>query len=239
MRLSTLKTTLHREQRLLIGLGIGGALAALFIKLAGEMSEGETAAFDIAILKALRMPGDLSTPIGPAWLLNSMRDLTALGGVTVLTLVTLLAIAFMLLRGRWHHALYTAVAIGGGAVMGRILKVLFARERPEIVPHLVEVHSLSFPSGHSMNSAIVYLTLAVLIARGYEERRTRSFVFPAAALLVFLIGVTRICLGVHYPSDVLGGWTVGAAWALLTGLIATNLQQRHRIEGPGEDTETV
>ena len=123
--------------------------------------------------------------------------------------------------------------------MGRILKALFARERPEIVPHLVEVHSLSFPSGHSMNSAIVYLTLAVLIARGYEERRTRSFVIGAAALLVLLIGVTRIYLGVHYPSDVLGGWTVGAAWALLTGLIATNLQQRHRIEGPGEDTETV
>ena len=239
MRLSTLKTYLHREQRLLIGLGIGGALAALFIKLAGEMSEGETEAFDIAILKALRVPGDLSTPIGPAWLLNSMRDLTALGGVTVLTLVTLLAIAFLLLRGRWHHALYTAMAIGGGAIMGRILKALFARERPEIVPHLVEVHSLSFPSGHSMNSAIVYLTLAVLVARGYEERRTRSFVIGAASLLVFVIGVSRVYLGVHYPSDVLGGWTVGAAWALLTGLIATNLQQRNRIEGPGEDSETV
>ena len=231
MQLSTFKTYIHREQRLLIGLVIGGALAAGFIKLAGEMSEGETQAFDIAILKALRTPGDPSIPIGPSWLLGSMRDLTALGGVTVLTLVSALAIAFLLVRGRWHQALYTALATGGGAVTGKLLKSLFARERPEIVPHLVEVHSLSFPSGHSMNSAIVYLTLAVLIARGYEKRRTRSFVIGAAALLVFLIGVTRIYLGVHYPSDVLGGWTVGAAWALLTGLIATNLQQRHRIEG--------
>ena len=239
MQLATLKTYLHREQRLLIGLGVGGALAAMFIKLAGERSKGETEAFDIAILKALRVPGDLATPIGPPWLLSSMRDLTALGGVTVLTLVSLLAIAFLLVRGRWHQAIYTTAATGGGAIMGRILKALFARERPEIVPHLVEVHSLSFPSGHSMNSAIVYLTLAVLIARSYEGRRTRSFVIGAAALLVFVIGLTRIYLGVHYPSDVLGGWTVGAAWALLAGLIATKLQERNTIEGPGEISETL
>ncbi len=118
MRLSTLKTYLHREQRLLIGLAIGGALATLFIKLAGEMSEGETAAVDIAILKALRLPGDPAVPVGPSWLLGSMRDLTALGGVTVLTLVSLLAVTFLLVRGRWHQALYTAVATGGGAEAG-------------------------------------------------------------------------------------------------------------------------
>jgi len=232
MRLSTLKTYLHREQRLLIGLAIGGALATLFIKLAGEMSEGETAAVDIAILKALRLPGDPAVPVGPSWLLGSMRDLTALGGVTVLTLVSLLAVTFLLVRGRWHQALYTAVATGGGAVMGKLLKSLFARERPEIVPHLVEVHSLSFPSGHSTNSAIVYLTLAVLIARSYESRRTRGFVIGVAALLVLMIGMTRVYLGVHFPSDVLAGWTVGAAWALFMGLIATKLQQRNRIEAP-------
>lgn len=232
MRLSTLKTYLHREQRLLIGLAIGGALATLFIKLAGEMSEGETAAVDIAILKALRLPGDPAVPVGPSWLLGSMRDLTALGGVTVLTLVSLLAVTFLLVRGRWHQALYTAVATGGGAVIGKLLKSLFARERPEIVPHLVEVHSLSFPSGHSTNSAIVYLTLAVLIARSYESRRTRGFVIGVAALLVLMIGMTRVYLGVHFPSDVLAGWTVGAAWALFMGLIATKLQQRNRIEAP-------
>ena len=83
-----------------------------------------------------------------------------------------------------------------------------------------------------MNSAIVYLTLAVLIARSYESRRTRGFVIGVAALLVLMIGMTRVYLGVHFPSDVLAGWTVGAAWALFMGLIATKLQQRNRIEAP-------
>ena len=235
MQLSTLKTYLHREQHPLLSLVIGAALAFGFIKLAGEITEGETQAFDVAFLKALRVPGDLGTPIGPAWLLSSMRDLTALGGVTVLTLVSFLAIAFLLTRGRVKQALYTALATGGGALMGRLLKSLFARERPEVVPHLVEVHSLSFPSGHSMNSAIVYLTLAVMISRSFEDRKPRIFVIGVAALLVMTIGFTRLYLGVHYPTDVLGGWTVGAAWALAMGLIATRLQEERKIEQPGED----
>lgn len=235
MQLSTLKTYIHREQGLLIGLLVGAALIGGFIKLAGEMLEGDTQAFDIAFLKALRVPGDLATPIGPSWLLDSMRDITALGGVTVLTLVSALAIAFLLMRVRVKQALYTALATGGGAAIGRLLKSLFARERPEVVPHLVEVTSLSFPSGHSMNSAIVYLTLAVMISRSFDERRARIFTISTAALLVLAIGFSRLYLGVHYPTDVLGGWTVGASWALAMGLIATRLQERHQIEEPGED----
>ncbi|MDP4575411.1 phosphatase PAP2 family protein [Qipengyuania sp. G39] len=235
MQLSTLKTYIHREQGLLIGLLVGAALVGGFIKLAGEMLEDDTQAFDIAFLKSLRIPGDLATPIGPSWLLDSMRDITALGGVTVLTLVSALAIAFLLMRGRVKQALYTALATGGGAVMGKLLKSLFARERPEVVPHLVEVTSLSFPSGHSMNSAIVYLTLAVMISRSFDERRARIFTIGTAALLVLAIGFSRLYLGVHYPTDVLGGWTVGASWALAMGLIATRLQERHQIEEPGED----
>nr|WP_247718202.1 phosphatase PAP2 family protein [Qipengyuania proteolytica] len=164
-----------------------------------------------------------------------MRDLTALGGVTVLTLVSILAVAFLLTRGRVKQALYTALATGGGAAFGTALKSLFARARPEVVPHLVEVNSLSFPSGHSMNSAIVYLTLAVMISRSFEERKPRIFVIGVAALLVVTIGFTRLYLGVHYPTDVLGGWTVGAAWALAMGLIATRLQAQRKIEQPGED----
>ena len=235
MQLSTLKTYIHREQGLLVGLLAGAALIGGFIKLAGEMLEGDTQTFDIAFLKSLRMPGDLATPIGASWLLDSMRDITALGGVTVLTLVSALAIAFLLMRGRVKQAIYTALATGGGAVMGKLLKSLFARERPEVVPHLVEVTSLSFPSGHSMNSAIVYLTLAVMISRSFDERRARMFTIGTAALLVLAIGFSRLYLGVHYPTDVLGGWTVGASWALAIGLIATRLQERHQLEEPGED----
>ena len=235
MQLSTLKTYIHREQGLLIGLVVGAALIGGFIKLAGEMLEGDTQTFDIAFLESLRKPEDLATPIGPSWLLDSMRDITGLGGVTVLTLVSALAIAFLLTRGRVKQALYTALATGGGAIMGKLLKSLFARERPEVVPHLVEVTSLSFPSGHSMNSAIVYLTLAVMISRSFDERRARIFTIGTAALLVLAIGFSRLYLGVHYPTDVLGGWTVGASWALAMGLIATRLQERHKIEEPGED----
>ncbi|MBY6128877.1 phosphatase PAP2 family protein [Qipengyuania aquimaris] len=235
MPLASLKTYLHREQRLLVGLVIGAALASGFIKLAGEMAEGETQAFDLAFLKSLRVAGDLGTPIGPHWMLSSMRDLTALGGVTVLTLVAALAVAFLITRGRFQQAFYTALATGGGAIFGTVLKSLFARARPEVVPHLVEVNSLSFPSGHSMNSAIVYLTLAVMISRSFEERKTRIFIIGVAALLVLTIGFTRLYLGVHYPTDVLGGWTVGATWALAMGLIATRLQASRKMEQPGED----
>ena len=237
MQLATLKTYLHREQRFLFGLLVGTALAAGFINLAGEMMEGETQAFDVAFLKALRQPGDLATPIGPSWLLDSMRDLTAMGGVTVLTLVSALAVTFLLTRGRIQQAFYTLLATGGGAVFGTVLKSLFARARPEVVPHLVEVNSLSFPSGHSMNSAIIYLTLAVMISRSFEEQRTRIFVIAVAALLVLAIGFTRLYLGVHYPSDVLGGWTVGATWALAMGLVATKLQERRKMEQPGADPQ--
>ena len=234
MPISILKTYIHREQRLLIGLVIGTALAAGFIKLAGEVSEGDTKAFDIWFLRSLRVPGDLGTPIGPAWLLDAMKDITALGGVTVLTLISILAVGFLLARGRMHQAAFTALATGGGAVMGKLLKDLFARARPEVVPHLVEVTSLSFPSGHSMNSAIIYLTLAVMISRSFEERGARIFTLGVAALLVLTIGFSRLYLGVHFPSDVLGGWTVGAAWALTMGLVASKLQENRKMEQPGQ-----
>ena len=235
MKLSTVKTYLHREQGLLVGIVAGAALVGGFINLAGEMLEGDTQAFDVAFLKSLRMNGDLATPHGPSWMLDAMRDITALGGVTVLSMVSALAIAFLLTRGRVKQASYTMLATGGGALMGKLLKTLFARERPEVVPHLVEVTSLSFPSGHSMNSAIIYLTLAVMISRSFDERRARIFTIGTAALLVLAIGFSRLYLGVHYPTDVLGGWTVGASWALAMGLIATRLQERHQIEEPGND----
>ena len=235
MSLASLKTYLHREQRLLVSLLIGAALATGFINLADEMVEGETQAFDVAFLKSLRVAGDLDTPIGPHWMLSTMRDLTALGGVTVLTLVAALAVVFLITRGRFQQAFYTALATGGGAIFGTVLKSLFARARPEVVPHLVEVNSLSFPSGHSMNSAIIYLTLAVMISRSFEEHKTRIFIIGVAALLVLTIGFTRLYLGVHYPTDVLGGWTVGATWALAMGLIATRLQASRKMEQPGAD----
>ena len=222
-----------RREHWLLAMFLGGAvLLFVFLELAGEMVEGETTAFDKDILLALRHADNPALPIGPAFLESSMIDITALGGTTVLTLVSMLAISFLLLRGRWRQALLAAFATGAGAIMGKLLKSLFARPRPEVVPHLVEVTSLSFPSGHSLNSAIVYLTLAVLLARSFEERRLRAYTIVVAVLLVLTIGFSRVYLGVHFPSDVLAGWSIGAAWALMMGLVATLLQRRHQIEQP-------
>ena len=227
---SAISHLLRREQRLLaLFLGVA-ALVLAALKLASEMLEGDTLALDRTLLIALRQPGDLGTPIGPAWLPGTVIDITALGGTTNLTLISVLAIAFLLLLGRFRHAIYMAAATGGGSIFGKVLKLHFARERPEVVPHLIEVHSLSFPSGHALNSAIVYLTLAVLVARELDQRRMRIFVVGAASLLVLLIGFTRLYLGVHFPSDVLAGWMLGASWALTMGMVADLL---HRISVRG------
>ncbi len=158
----------QKEHRLLIGILVTLALLAGFAALAGEMVEGETGYFDRTIELALRRSDNLANPIGTAFLKSAMIDMTAMGSETILTLTTFAAIAFLLLRKRSRQALLVAAAVGGGAVLSGILKSQFARPRPDIVPHLVEVSSGSFPSGHAMNSAIVYLTIAVLVARSYK-----------------------------------------------------------------------
>ena len=207
---------------------LGGiALAALvFLRLAAEIGEGETRAFDTGILLALRQPGDLAHPIGPAWLEAAMVDITALGGVTVLTLVTIGVIGFLLAGRRWSRAGFVFIAVVGSALLNTLLKLEYARPRPEMVAHLVNVTSTSFPSGHAMNSAAVYLTLGVLMARAVDQRRLKLYCVGIAALLALLIGASRVYLGVHYPTDVLAGWTVGAAWAALCWLVAERLRRR-------------
>ena len=227
---------IQQEYRLLLGFLIAICLAFAFAALAGEMMEGDFGTFDEAFLLALRHPDDLATPIGPHFVQTAMVDITALGSETILTLVTLMALGFLLLRKRYRQTLLVAAAVGGGAILSGILKSLFSRARPEIVPRLAEVSSGSFPSGHAMNSAIIYLTLAVLIARSYKDARTRSFIVSLAAIATLAIGFSRLYLGVHWPTDVAAGWLVGLAWALLMGMIAITLQRRHQIEQPVDDT---
>jgi undecaprenyl-diphosphatase len=225
---------LHRENRVLLSFLVALLLAVGFGALADEMGEGEVDGFDRAVTLALRTPADPAIPIGPVWLKEAAIDLTALGGVTILTLVTVLAIAFLVLRRRSHQALLVFVAVTSGSIFAGWLKAIYDRPRPAIVPHLVEVNSLSFPSGHAMNSAIVYLTLATILARSFREPSTRGFIIAVALALVIAIGCTRVFLGVHYPSDVIAGWSVGAAWALLVGVISSRLQDAHKIEQPAE-----
>ncbi|WP_288926051.1 phosphatase PAP2 family protein [uncultured Maritimibacter sp.] len=208
---------------------VAGALWA-FVGLVDEMIEGDLHAFDEAILMALRVPGDPSDAIGGPQVETAMRDLTALGGITVLMLLTLSVLAYLLLRGKRASALFLAVAIVGGQLLSHGFKTLFSRPRPDLVPHGVDVATASFPSGHSMMAAVTYLTLAVMLARLDGHTKVRVFFVSLAAILALAVGVSRVYLGVHWPSDVLAGWTLGAAWALLVWLIARWLERRGRID---------
>jgi undecaprenyl-diphosphatase len=111
-----------------------------------------------------------------------------------------------------------------------VLKEFFERPRPDLVPHGAEVFTASFPSGHAMMSAVVYLTLGALLARVETGLRVKAFVLSVSVLLTVLVGISRVYLGVHWPTDVLAGWTVGAAWAVMCWLIARVLQRKGRVE---------
>jgi undecaprenyl-diphosphatase len=210
----------------------------LFSVIAGEVMEGDTQSIDKKLLLAMRHPSDLS-PIGPPELQDAARDVTALGGVTVLTLLTLVTGGFLLLDGKRHMALFVYGSVAGGALVDGILKNLFQRARPDLVPHEAYVSTTSFPSGHSMLSAVTYLTLGALLARSQPRKRLKAYFLLLAALLTLSVGVSRVYLGVHWPTDVLAGWTAGASWATFCWLIARWLQGRHAIEGENEDIPAI
>lgn len=201
-----------------------------FVELAEHVPDGRFKATDEKILRAFRQPDDLAKTIGPAWLREAARDLSALGGPTVLTLLVLLVIGYLLLNRQPRMALFLVACIGGGSAVAAVLKQIFVRERPHVVPHLAEVTSASFPSGHSMVSSVVYLTLGALIARTMAHRHEKLYFILAALLLSFLVGVSRVFLGVHFPTDVLGGWAAGTGWALLCWMVTYWLQCRGALD---------
>ncbi len=204
----------HVETRtLLILIAVAGGVWA-FIELADNVVQGETQSFDERILLALRNPADPTDPIGPPWIEELCRDLTALGGVAVLTLACLAIAGLLILDGKKRWAGLVAAAMGGGVLIGVLLKALFDRPRPDLVPHGSQVATASFPSGHSMMAAVAYLTAAALLCRLYDSKRLQAYLITWAVLLTVAIGFSRVYLGVHWPTDVLGGWTLGAAWAL-------------------------
>jgi undecaprenyl-diphosphatase len=234
---------LHNLRRLalseigaVIAMGIAALGAFAFMAIADEALEGDTHAFDESILKALREPGEASNPIGPAWLADMMADmmadLTALGGIAVLTLLVVGVVFYLLSVGKRGTALLVGGAVGSGAILSALLKLGFDRPRPDLIAHLSHAYSSSFPSGHAMLSAVTYLTLGVLLARAHERRRTKIIVMTYGVTLTVLIGLSRIYLGVHWPTDVMAGWALGAAWAAVWWLIAWQLQRRGKIEQP-------
>jgi len=210
---------------LLVLLGLA-TLLFIFVKLAGEVMEGDTQAFDTHVLRALRETNDPATPIGPRWLSGVAMDLTALGGPTVIGLLVFSITVFLLLQGMSRHALIVLSAAVSAWGLEWMLKAAFARARPAVVPHLREVFSPSFPSGHALESAAVYLTLGAMLMRLAERRLTKIYCVAMAMFLTLLVGASRVYLGVHYPTDVLAGWIVGLFWASICWLVERRLERR-------------
>jgi undecaprenyl-diphosphatase len=205
--------TLNRAFAILLALFV--LLLLGFAQLADEVMQGETGSFDDTVMLALRSSGAFSQSFGSQWLQDMMRDFTALGSTGVLTIVTIGVTGFLALSGKGKAALYVVLALIGGIVSEHVLKLGFSRPRPELVPHSVVVTSTSFPSGHALNSAAVYLTLGNLLSQTQEKLSIKLFLMVFAGFLTVLVGLSRVYLGVHWPTDVIAGWSYGACWALL------------------------
>jgi undecaprenyl-diphosphatase len=196
---------------------LAGALlvAAMLLFAAFRLSAGEPGELDRALMLALRDPADPAAPIGPFWLRKAMVELTNLGSGSELTLIVIVAAGLLIVRRAFRTALLLVAATASGGLMVSLLKARFAHPRPTLVDHLVEVQSASFPSAHAANSAIVFLTVATFLLRIETGAIERIYTIAVAILLTLLVGISRVYLGVHWPSDVAAGWMLGSAWAIL------------------------
>jgi len=217
-RLRLRKIERHEIEWLVVGI-VASLLLLVFVNLASEVMEGDTQALDTRILLSLRDPADLGRPRGPAWLEPALLDLTSIGGPVVLGLVVFAVAGFLALQTRYRTALVILVTAASGELANFAMKNLFARPRPDVVPHLRDVVSTSFPSGHAMESAIIYLTLGAMLMRLAERRLTKIYCMAMAVMVTLLVGISRVYLGVHYPTDVIGGWTFGFVWASICWLV--------------------
>ncbi|WP_245413502.1 phosphatase PAP2 family protein [Mangrovicella endophytica] len=220
------------ELELVIALFVAASGLWIFGSIAEEVFEGSAEKLDRTLLLLFRDPANLADPIGPPWFEEMARDVTALGSFAVLALVLLIVLGYLLIRRQGGAALFLILAIAGGQVLSTILKTLFARARPDLVPHSTTVFTASFPSGHAMLSAVTYLTIGTLLMRVEGERRVKIFAMSVAIALTLLVGISRVYLGVHWPTDVLAGWCIGAAWAMVCWALALWLQRRRAIEPP-------
>ena len=209
------------EVRTLLGLAAVSAALWAFLGVADEVGEDETVSIDRRLLLALRTPGNLDDPVGPRWFEESARDVTALGGFTFLTVFLLITAAALFYHSKRRQAWVLLGTVAAAELSTEMLKLFYDRPRPDLVQHGSFVYSHSFPSGHSTLSAAAVLTAAMILASLERRRRAKTFVFAAAILLIVGIGVSRVYLGVHWPTDVLAGWTLGAGWALAARIALT------------------
>ena len=191
-----------------------------FIRLADEVADKDTRGFDERILLMFRNDSDAADPIGPAWVEVVVRDVSTLGGLVALGLLTMAACGYLWLKHKHKLALFVAISVCGGSLANTLLKEFIGRPRPDIVPHGTSAALSSFPSGHAMMSAVVFLTLGALLALSADEARVKIYILSWSVLLTVMVGISRIYLGVHWPTDVVAGWIAGATWATLCLLVS-------------------
>jgi len=205
------------------------ALAALALAvLAIAALDGGTRSFDEWLLRGLRETTDPAVPLGPRWFQEMVRDVSALGSTGILTLIVVIVTGYLLVIRSIDKALFLVAAVTLGTLLNRVLKLLIARPRPDIVPHATYVSNESFPSGHAANSAIVYLVLGLMLAALVQSPAAKRYVFAVCVFITTIVGLSRIYLGVHWPSDVIAGWLVGGIWALLCWVALTRINETTR-----------
>lgn len=232
----TSRKLIKAEWGLLATLAIASGLVLAFLRIADEVVEQETHTFDMAILSLFRDPNNINDVAGPLWLQEMVRDLTSLGSFAILGLIVCVVVVYLLLEHKRAAAWLVLASVLGGTLLSTLLKMGYDRPRPELT-QLSHQFTASFPSGHAMLSAVTFLTIGTLMAELARRRSEQIFAISAALVLTFIVGISRLYMGVHYPSDVLAGWCLGAAWALFCGAIADLLQRRGMVEEPGETTE--
>jgi len=215
-----------REPHFALARTLGFSLLAVvlilaFAALAGEMLEGETRAFDMVVLRAAQ-----SLREDRPWVTEAMRDFSGLGSTVVLTLLTGVSVGYLALVSTRTSVFLVATSVISGSICVSVFKAAFGRARPDTAYAELVATGLSFPSGHATMSAVVFLTLGTLVASTRTLWIERIYIFCAAALMTVLVGLSRIALGVHWATDVLGGWAFGTGWAIAWLLVASFLDRR-------------
>ena len=212
---------------------VAAVLLLLFGAIAEEVVEGDSNKLDRAVLLSFRSAGDPTDLIGPDWFEEMIRDVTALGSYAFVIIIVTAAVGYLLLMRKYGLALLLVAAEAGGMLFSTLLKELFDRPRPDL-EHAARVFTASFPSGHATLSAVTFLTLGALLTRTTTDRKSKLYFMAAAIVLTMMVGLSRLYLGVHYPSDILAGWCIGAAWAVLCWGGALWLQRRGDVERPNQ-----
>ncbi len=207
---------------------VTGIALIVFIATALAVSNGMTAAIDRSLMLELREPANRSDPIGPSWFEEAAAEFTTLGGYTVIATFAIVAALGLVIVGQWRATVFLGASLISGVGVSTLAKQLFERSRPNLVDHLDTVTTWSFPSAHALFGMLAWLTMATVLARFVRNNKFRAYIVSVAATIGLLIGLSRIYLGVHWPSDVLAGWALGIAWAGTCWLTARGLGRRLR-----------